>query len=1016
MARVPKSVQDLPTGAEQIDLTDVGTLPAPAQQQAAAAAPPAPSADGGLEDISDLVGGSAPGPKSDGDISDLVARPGSAEGQASQFARSANRSLIANTPTLAGAVAGAKLGAAGGAFAGPPGALIGGIAGTVVGGVSGFLAGDQLADYAESLLPSFVSPNPERVPEDRRAAAYVGESFGGSIMIGGQVQALARTGATVGSGSLVGRLINGVLESARRTPGLFAAAEVSGATYAALGAGAAETLFPGDTGARTSAEIGAGFLSPARTLTTGSQFILNKAQNVALMASNALPESVGKFVPGAQSALQRKAKEALTTYLKETGTDIGALRRALNSPDIADLPLSAGQKTGDPALLALEVEFSRTNETFRKALARGGAESLETIRDLTVLMRATGDPALIRQAAVMREDAFNVFLAARLDAAREDAIRAAGRITSDTPQARETLSTELFKAMESALADSRAVERSLWEAIPKNALVDDAPLREAYESIRPRLSSETFDTEITKFVEQDLETLELGVESGRATIGDVLRFRSNMLDKARSAAGGSTPDLKAVRWYEKMADAALQALNDPNISSARADLPSGQGASALDFATRRTATEEAPEGVRDAIDAARSYSRALNDTFSRSFVGTTLQKTAGGGFRRAPESMLRHAVATGQDATARNMREISAAMDFVQARGELVSARETGAPYIRSEEEMLADAALVQDAQERAMRLAAAAAIDPTTNLPSSKGLIAFKTKYESTLKQFPEVVEAVDAAIASNDKLLRLTGRVKTAERIASRTYLRKITGSENPSAAISTILRGDFPEKHVAQLARFAQKQGPDYVEALSAALFDNALARATNSATGEVSLTRLRTALADPPPSRPGQPSILDMMQSNGLGTPEWHTKVRQFLGRASQVEDALKAQVAAADLLQTPDPTEELVLSVAGSALGGFFSRLGGGQTSLIAQGRGAAYMRNVFSRMPMGRTRDFLAQVLQDPKKMDALLDVPDSQRRAIELVRQVHGYILQAGLPPGEGVQQEPGTEREPMQ
>jgi len=85
MARVPKSVQDLPTGAEKIDLTGIGTLPAPAPQRPPASAPPA-SAGGELEDISDLVGGPTAGPKSDGDISDLVARPGSAVGQASQFA------------------------------------------------------------------------------------------------------------------------------------------------------------------------------------------------------------------------------------------------------------------------------------------------------------------------------------------------------------------------------------------------------------------------------------------------------------------------------------------------------------------------------------------------------------------------------------------------------------------------------------------------------------------------------------------------------------------------------------------------------------------------------------------------------------------------------------------------------------------------------------------------------------------------------------------------------------------
>ena len=843
------------------------------------------------------------------------------------------------------------------------------------------LAGSELADIGAFLFPDVISPSAEGVPEERRVAAVAGETLGGSILMGGQVLAIARTGATLGSGTVVNRLINQVLASARTSPGTFATAETTGAIGASVGAGVAEAVLPGDVGDRTSAEVVGGFFAPMRTLTTGAGAIVAKARNLALSASTVLPEGVANRIPGVALAQQQKAKQVLLTYLKETGVDVGALRRIIREEDIADLPLSVGQKTGDPAILAMEAEFSRTNETFRKALDRGGKEALGTVRDLIVLMRGTGDPQLIRQAAVLRDEALVMGLTARIDAAREAAVRRAGNITSDTPEAREVLSSKLVEAMEVALKDTRVVEKYLWDAIPRDLLVDDAVLRRALDTVRPeRAGALPLPELVRRFEGLDLEDLAEGAASGRIKIGTLLDLRSDLLDAARDAASGGSPDRKAVRIYETLADAVLKALDDPKLGGT--------------------------DGTRDIIDSARAYSKALNDTFSRSFVGSSLQKSAGGGFRRAPESMLRHAMATGQDATNRNMREIDDAMDFVLSRGEMATARETGAPRIRSESELMADVVMVQDAQERALRMAAAEAVDPTTGLPSARRLEAFKQKYQSTLQRFPEVLEAVDGALASNDKLLRLTGRVKVADKIINKGALRKLTGSENPAEAIRTVLNGDFPQKHIQQLARFARASGPEEVEGLTSAMFDVALGRATNSSTGAVDLLRLRTALSEP--LRPGQPSILDMMQSNGLGTSEWHTTIRKFLGRAASIDAAMKQSVAAAELLQSPDPTTELLLSISGSGLGGFLSQMGGGSTSLIAQGRGAEYMRNTFSRLPMGRTRQFLAEVLRDPKKMEALLEVPDSQQSVINLVRQAHGYILQAGLPPGDGVQKEP--------
>jgi len=811
---------------------------------------------------------------------------------------------------------------------------------------------------------------------------------GGSLSFGGTFYGLARAGVRAGSGTLVQRMVSRTLESARNNPLLFATAEVSGTTTAAVASGAAELNAPGRAEVRVPAEIAAGVFSPSRLLATTASSAMAIVRRALMGAANLAPEGIAeRLFPGAVSAQQEQARKILLDYLNETGTDVRALRRSLTKRDIADLPLSAGQKTGDPALLALETGLARTDEKFRKALANGGKDALSVLRDMVVMLRGTGDPALIRLAADIRDEAIKNALMMRLETARQTALAAVGRIANDTPEVREALSVQVFDALTAALTDVRAVERSLWEAIPGDLIVSDAPIRDAFSYLDgSRLAGDAYrlPAKITDFIlhnldELDEEALEAGIDSGGVAVEKVLKFRTAMLDASRDAASGAAPDRSAVRVYDIMADAALRALDDPSA---------------------------APE-LSDPLEAARAYSKGLNDVFSRSFVGAFLRKAHDGGYARSPESMLRFATASGQDATNLNMQDIDAAMDFVARRSEVVAARAGGEVPLRSAAEVEADMNTVMDAQERAMRIAATEAVDPTTGLPRKGRLEAFKTKYASTLKRFPQVTEAIDKALADSAELMRIAGRTKDAERvIKKRAVMYKLTGSENPADAIRTVINGYSPKAHLGQLIRSAKGAGRDTEDALMASVFDYAIHKAT-SPSGDIDLARLRSALTTP--LRPNQPSLLSMLREGKLGDPEVYKQVDALLKRVDEIAEALDAGDVAASAFDDPSAAFDFILRTSGAALGAQVSKIlhGGSGSSLIAAHAGSQTMRNVFERLPQGRTRAFLAEALRNPELLASMLERPVSQKDALRLTKTIHGYILQTALPGGEQVEQE---------
>jgi hypothetical protein len=208
------------------------------------------------------------------------------------------------------------------------------------------------------------------------------------------------------------------------------------------------------------------------------------------------------------------------------------------------------------------------------------------------------------------------------------------------------------------------------------------------------------------------------------------------------------------------------------------------------------------------------------------------------------------------------------------------------------------------------------------------------------------------------------------------------------------------------MGQLIRSAKGFGHDAEDALMASVFDYAIQRASNARTGDIDLAALRTALTQP--LRPGQPSLLAMLKENKLGDPEVYRQVEAFFKRVDEITDAIDAGDVAARAFDDPNATFDFVLRVTGAALGTATSRIlhGGSGGSIIAAGAGSRTMRNVFERLPQGRTRQFLARALRDPQILAAMMDSPRTEKDVLRLTSQLHGYILQTILPGGDQVEQ----------
>lgn len=807
-------------------------------------------------------------------------------------------------------------------------------AGTALGVAGGEAAKRALRDFGVRAVTD--------LPEEERPFGYAGEVVGASVPFSGAPFVAAQRGARFAS-TKVGNFLNRIIETAQRRPVAFAATEASGIAGAAVGEGVAEGVAPGEDATRIVSGIVGGTLSPGQLTIP-----------LANAGVDLVKRAASKFSRGARES---RAKSVIMDILSETGEDPEALKKALREADIPGANRTSAQRTGSPALQVLEAELARSSAKFGGEARKRAEDSLEVIRKSIGALEASGDAAAIKEAANLKGRYFETLLQARVADAERRAVEAAGNITADTPQARAALSRKAEEIVSGALEQARKAEKELWSKVPKGNDANATSLiaRANRIAAEERLVEEGLPDLVGRFVDR------ISDKKGATTVGELQLFRSRMLEKAREAS--SSGNVSDARVFGQMAEATLD------------DMIDAAGGSFTD---------------------AREFSRALNDTFTRTFAGQSVATGRTGAARVPPEAMMRRALGSGNELAAMRMRELEDAVAM-------------GSP--EALDEML-------DVQQRLIRLAASEVVDPETGLPNARRLANFRRKNAELMERFPEIDSVLANAQSARRFFDSTTEQAKQARKaIERRAAFSRVTQAENPTAEIGRILSGGNPEREFRQLARLARQAGRPAVAGMRRAVIDDAFAKAGGD-NDAFSFTAFRRALTEP--RRPGQPSTLDMMKSNKVLDEATTKRLSTLLDEAAKVEKSIRTRPELESLLGEENAMFDLALRVIGSRIGAEGMMGQGSGATIVAAGAGSRFMRKVLDKVPQMRTMEVLVDAAENPAFMAALLEKPASQKDKIRLARQVHAYLWQAGLIRGpqaaaEGTEQQPNSMEQPQ-
>lgn len=280
--------------------------------------------------------------------------------------------------------------------------------------------------------------------------------------------------------------------------------------------------------------------------------------------------------------------------------------RRLEEEPISDI--TSAQQTGEEGLMALERSVLDTDRALDEQFKQRTAQSSEQLRQ--ALREPAGDMTLdqTRQFIRNRRDYMTGLMEQRIQQANE---RAQERIAQLDPQMRTAQSSSIAREeIDKALQAARQQERQIWSQVPQDAEVPTTASRRRYEEFEaelPRAQRDRIPTIARRFLAADSNEKVKPVE----TVKEMRGVYSELRESAREARAND--DWNQARIADDLANSVLEDL----------------GASA----TPQTAAGEA-------INAARAFSRDLNQRFSQGTVGRLLGYTREGGQATPAETTL----------------------------------------------------------------------------------------------------------------------------------------------------------------------------------------------------------------------------------------------------------------------------------------------------------------------------------------------------------------------------------------
>ena len=968
-------------------------------------------------------------PKEPPTVDDLYPTGGPPEPSAGDAAMSivkgTAKGAFRDAPVVAGAMTGFRLGmplAAGAApFIGPFAGAIP-LATTVLGGYLGYETGQA----ASGVVPGETDPRLKPYFEG-------GTTFGSSIATAPAAFFLPVAGPTAGR---VATFLSGMGEVARRSPKVFMGSEAVTATSMGVAGGTAEAYRPGQEGVRLASELTAGVAPVGKLLAFGVD------------ASKSALGAIKTAFSGRSASTEKKAANLLFDVLTKHGEDPEALIKALRQqlPGTVPTPTS-GQKTGSPALMELEKSLSTHRAQFGGETREQGDIALQAYQALVEALGQTGPQGLIA-ASELRYSRFVNGLETRLSMADANAARKIAKISKDTPEARQQIGRIVKDETERALMEARDVESQLWGVADKELTkpskqtvqekveiginqfsgktifktLDKTVLRSPV--ITPAATAESFlarasemgpalFNDIPPQVRKIMESF--GVNEEAVKLFREGKLTNEYLETGKMPVsikqqGKLTPGMPSIK-EQPVQD--LVSYRSALLKMARDATGKGESANASFFNSLADGMMRDLDTLQDPMyDQARAFSRALNDTFTRTFANDLTGVTMTGKDRIPVETLVKDAFSGNADQTAMRMKEIEDAVAFMRTQYRDAVAK-FGIDSPRALElKPLAVAATgnvasVRDAHNRVLRLAAADALrtvfDEKTQTYVQKldfgRLTKFAQQNAPLLEKMGIMGDLRDATQAAN-LLTQVTKETSALVRSAdNQRAFAKLLTAESPTKVIADSLSGRFPVRDIRALADLAKKGGPEAVEGFKSSMYDYAYTKAGgNNPNGRFSVDAYAAALFDPI-SR-NQPSIANIMRANGMLTLQELSNFKKLLVPMARIETALNNNLPVEDLIKGADAITELGLRILGAQAGTALVPKGPG--TLVAAAAGSKAVRQIFDALPNATVRAVFENAVKDPEAMALLLAKGRTEKEKIEIANGVINFLGSLGVSVGK--------------
>ena len=444
--------------------------------------------------------------------------------------------------------------------------------------------------------------------------------------------------------------------------------------------------------------------------------IAGNEARVAELTTLADAHTPQRILQDLQEALPRKV-DANGIFFGEEGFD--ASTASMNATDPIKSKLPIGELTGNPALIAIQNKMLADSPALQGNVANQVNAALSDLLNTSETLARSGN---LEAAATVRATYFQELLNVKIAGVRAETEARVNALGGDAtqPAASAVAQEVIFKAKDNI----RAMETYLWERIDGTITMSGNLMATKINFLRKSriLPTQTLSGG-TGQLENTIEYIfaKASDPAQTLTVQELRIFRSNMLSKARKAAGDK--DFTQAGIFDELASAAIDELNT---------IPRNLG------------------GVN--YLAANRFSAELNKRFSRYFNQEVLSSEATGGTTIRSEQVLDDAFSgtpTERDANFTEMREGAEFSDTMGPRVDTIKEQDLVKEFEKWSLEV--DPA---NPKTTGTDLARVLRMDPN-DIPSSADNI-FNTKLVDDLETFAKEMDAVGNAAMAKEARLR--------------------------------------------------------------------------------------------------------------------------------------------------------------------------------------------------------------------------------------------------------------------